>query len=510
MSVYLTVAEQLMEKYPNRDFSALEIWQIGRREGLFPDTLLGRTPWNTIKSKISVEIRRNGIASKFVRVAPGRFQLRRRITPDTEYIAPPWAPSPSGESVLALRVDRLPERLRFQGISRHSERVLSVLAERDNLVALDRSFAESTEDYKQLLTYVVVRRGNDVLEYTRGSYNRVEDFLRGARCVGFGGHVTDLDANLFDDTGVGLRPCAIRELGEELELPELDKQRLERGEGLDLVGFINDDSSAVGRRHIAGIFMYSVSGDSYWESPLRGELSIRQLRWIDPSSTGKFKLHQFEYWSQLVIRKFFRPTHSFTSTIEVVHLNRIRDHTILCVVGPIGSGKTEAVNVLTDEYDYRSINSGRILAGLLGVPPVPETSRDEFQAMAHAFISQAEGPRRLAEGIYKQVADGHRFIVDGIRQRATLLELRRLVGRRNTAVVFVSTPPDLAYEFYRRRESRSATISDFLAVRSDPTEAEVSDLIDEADAVIYNWYGAGRYRRVVRSLMGDTSPKERD
>src|SRR5262249_26384440 len=140
--------------------------------------------------------------------------------------------------------------------------------------------AEDNNDHKQVITYVLLTRGHQILAFKRGSYNSVEDYLRGAHCIGFGGHVTEVDKGLFShDMGVG--QCVVRELCEELNLPKNDKVRLSQGEGLHLIGLLNDDSSLAGQRHFAFIYRYEVSEDPAWNHPERGEKSITQLRWID-------------------------------------------------------------------------------------------------------------------------------------------------------------------------------------------------------------------------------------
>ena len=81
-----------------------------------------------------------------------------------------------------------------------------------------------------------------------------------------------------------------------------------------------------------------------------------------------------------------------------------------------------------------------------------------------------------------------RTLVDGIRQRATLEALKRIVGNRRIGIVFVHTPADLALEVLFRTVLRMelASMADFLRVRSAPVEAEVESLITMADAVLYN------------------------
>ena len=47
--------------------------------------------------------------------------------------------------------------------------------------------AEQSEDYKQILTHVMVTRESRILAFRRGTFNRVEDYLRGSTCIGFWG-----------------------------------------------------------------------------------------------------------------------------------------------------------------------------------------------------------------------------------------------------------------------------------------------------------------------------------
>ena len=68
---------------------------------------------------------------------------------------------------------------------------------------------------RMILTYVPVSRGDSILAYRRGTYNRVDKFLQGATCVGFGGHVVETDLDLFNVDTLGVFECAVRELTEE-------------------------------------------------------------------------------------------------------------------------------------------------------------------------------------------------------------------------------------------------------------------------------------------------------
>ena len=143
------------------------------------------------------------------------------------------------------------------------------------------------------------------------------------------------------------------------------------------------------------------------------------------------------------------------------------------------------------------------MAEILGVPPVPQTLRANFQKLAWEFISQPDGPERLARRLL-EIARGKnspRILIDGLRQRATLENLRRLAHDTKIGIIFVHTPADLAFTFYAERIEHGASMDEFLSVRSAPVEAEVEGLIAMADAVLYNWTGRLQYRETIQTLM---------
>ena len=284
--------------------SAARLVDLGYRDRMFSDKLSGLTPKQTMKSKLSVHIRRHGNESLFIRTKPGRFYLRHLIESEEDiYHAPPLHPPPSMERVLAFPPSVLDPCLRFQGLQTNWQRLHEAILKPAHCIYLDRLSAEQDNKHKQVLTYIVVSRDEEILAFRRGTYNRVEDFLRGSFCVGFGGHVSESDLTFFNRSDYGLTDSAIRELSEELTLPKADLNRMRDPNSLRLIGAINDDSSSVGRRHFAFLFRYEVSNESYWKQPRRREKSITKLRWIGKES--RIPIQKFEYWSQLVLRELF-------------------------------------------------------------------------------------------------------------------------------------------------------------------------------------------------------------
>jgi len=396
---------------------------------------------------------------------------------------------------------------RFQGIVRNWRPYAAQLLNTSTCTYKERIEAEQDDGHKQVLTYVMIARGSKLLAFKRGTFNRVEEFLRGSHCIGFGGHVTEADLTLFNQADMGLKANAARELSEEVSLPIPDRERLSCGEGLRIVGVLNDDSSAVGRRHFAFLFRFTVSEDPAWDRPSRNEKSITQLRWLRPGE-DELQLRSFEYWSQLVLREYYVKTIDAQPSYIIRNKRVFRRSNLLCVLGPVGSGKSEATRILVQEFGYSEVNSGRVLAQILGMPPIPDSTRQEIQVKGQEFIMSPNGPKRLAAALWqsvKDVKDTGRplMLVDGIRHLKTLQELSVLAEQDGLEVakVFVHTPADIAYTFYRNRVGGDVSFSEFLRLRESAVEREVYSMIGLADAVLYNWAGKPMYQEVVRQLM---------
>ena len=232
-----------------------------------------------------MHIRRHGEESPFVRTAPGRFSLRELLVDGRKpYEAVPLQPSRTVERVLVFPTRLIDKLGRFQGIRRHCAAIYAQLLRSNECKYLPRLEAESVDDHKQVVTYTLVKNGKKLLAFKRGNYTRADRFLRGFRCVGFGGHVTESDLTFFNQSDLGVRDSAVRELLEEIHLPDVDKKRLFSGEGPKLIGALNDDSSAVGRRHFAFVFEYELATSSEDSTLRKGEKAVIDLRWIDPSS----------------------------------------------------------------------------------------------------------------------------------------------------------------------------------------------------------------------------------
>jgi dephospho-CoA kinase len=289
---------------------------------------------------------------------------------------------------------------------------------------------------------------------------------------------------------------ALRELIEEIQ-PSGDSSSLEHKKIYDgnLIyrGILNDDSSDVGRRHVAVVYEYAVKDWDAWSNPQRGEKSVNQLEWID-TRNDSVDLNEFEYWSQLCWRAFFPPIVEAQPSYRILRKRPFRGPHLLVIAGTIGSGKSAATEFFCDWLEYREINSGKVLAHLLGLAPIPRTSRRKFQSAAIKFINSRNGPRRLAREICKIANSdkGRRIVVDGIRHRETLALLKEY-SEREVAVIYVQASPDIAYKLYTGRERMKISPGKFFELYGAPVERDVRYLIQDADAIIYNWTGKREY-----------------
>jgi hypothetical protein len=109
--------------------SVKELTDLAHRENLFSDKLSGKTPHQTMKSKLSQDVRKRGADSVFVRTGPGRFYLRELVEPATIYEAPPLrAPLPAERVLIfpAAWLDRY-GRSAAQAVQPDAQRLLIVV-----------------------------------------------------------------------------------------------------------------------------------------------------------------------------------------------------------------------------------------------------------------------------------------------------------------------------------------------------------------------------------------------
>lgn len=154
---------------------------------------------------------------------------------------------------------------------------------------IQREEAEETSGLKQIIPYLLIQRGDHLLEVERLE-EQSEERLHSMFSIGLGGHLNPEDTghddlSLFD---AGIR----RELHEELQF--------ESEYDAEFVGIVNDDSNNVGSVHFGLVYRVDFPGS---------KVDIRETE----NMKGAFRTtdelvrrcndmpEQFESWSRLII-----------------------------------------------------------------------------------------------------------------------------------------------------------------------------------------------------------------
>jgi predicted NUDIX family phosphoesterase len=436
----------------------------------------GKTPFHTMRARLSDSIRTEGINSPFQRTGSNRFALREWEM--QEYHAIPFARGlPNEVTVCIPGTIEGPRELHGVGFSGDFEQILNICRDATKLSFVERAQAELTSRYRQLIVYVWLETVDGyVLSYTRGKYSSAHrTLLLGKRSVGFGGHVLKQDSeSIFGASDAGLEQAGLREISEEI------------GQGaprsLSPAGVIWDDTSDEGQKHV-GVVMVGKLQHSESFKPRSNELSINGLRLLSPEQLWS-SFGAMEFWSQLLVRQFAassRPSNIST----IVPTTRPRNVNHIALVGEIANGKTQLGSALAERLGYQTVSASSALRGLLGIGQLSERARADFQATAYGYINTPDGPANLAVRIAAEVNinNGSRIVIDGIRQLRTLEALRQLIP--NIVVVYIDCPRDLAFRNYRSR-LQDASALEFARIREHAVELDLPLFRFESDAVLNN------------------------
>ncbi len=185
------------------------------------------------------------------------------------------------EQVLAVRTALLAAYIHENGIiTTDCDRITEQI--RQNAVFLPRPVAEADPTYKQIISYVVIRRGTEVFS-TRRLKQGGEARLHGLISLGIGGHINPIDT-CGDILEHGMR----RELEEEVALSAEPCS-------LKPIGFINDDGNEVGKVHLGMLSVLDV--------PPHCAVTVRETekllgRWLSIAALPSLA-PEMETWSQI-------------------------------------------------------------------------------------------------------------------------------------------------------------------------------------------------------------------
>jgi len=175
----------------------------------------------------------------------------------------------------------------FQGFKREVNQYLPSILDPKNNSFLARAKAENDPSYKQIIPYVIVTDGKNILHYVRGK-KAGEQRLIAKGSIGIGGHINDEDHSLFAVGFQAFQEAVEREVREELTIQgSFDAKP---------AGLINDDSTEVGRVHFGVVHVLFRTP----EKVKKNEQVITQVEFVQIDEL-KSKRDHMETWSQLCL-----------------------------------------------------------------------------------------------------------------------------------------------------------------------------------------------------------------
>jgi len=197
----------------------------------------------------------------------------------------------SEEHVLVIPAARLSLLGDFSGFRAFHQADLDTLLNPEFMEFRPRSTVEEDPSFKQLIPYAILQAEENgvkkIFQYTRGK-GQGEKRLHALRSIGIGGHISREDADNDDLYRSGM----LRELTEETVIEAAYEE--------ELVGFIYDDTTAVGRVHLGVVHLLTLSSPS---------ARAREVDLVDSGFEAidamKANSEKFEVWSQLCLKHLF-------------------------------------------------------------------------------------------------------------------------------------------------------------------------------------------------------------
>ena len=197
--------------------------------------------------------------------------------------------NPPEENVLVIKRELFDELGAFEGLNFEPRKYLDAILSRGNNFFLPRAQAEKDPSYKQIIPYVLLTHGDDVLHYIRGK-KAGEQRLVAKGSIGIGGHMNQEDELLFNyalDEGA-YREGVEREVAEEIKIETKFEDRI--------VALLNDDSNEVGQVHLGIVHIFRLAAPKVEKR----EAMITSLAFL-PKAELLARREALETWSQICL-----------------------------------------------------------------------------------------------------------------------------------------------------------------------------------------------------------------
>jgi len=161
---------------------------------------------------------------------------------------------------------------------------------RDKLSTLRHEIAEADATYKQLVSHIVVRTGEEFLVVQRDSGEKSAPELQGRLVLGVEGHVL---ANHFSKEDIGIwdniRSSTIYKLDDELDTTALDYSSC----NLTLIGIVNDESNLISIKHFGLVYLLDTTKKLF----PRTEMTLVSGFYVTLDQIERY-LPRFDNWSR--------------------------------------------------------------------------------------------------------------------------------------------------------------------------------------------------------------------
>lgn len=291
MGNFLDAAIIVLKK-EQRALSAPDITEKARNLGILETK--GKTPSDTMRSKLSTDILHKKDKSQFMRVSTGTYGLREwQEKPEfSEYLAARFIKNRLEEDVIVFPTRSLKKYISGNGL--HTVPLKNGKDLLRECRSMPRLKAEEDFSFVQLISVFLVRYKDHYLTHKR-TKRLPENRLHGSYSMFFGGHLNpeDIPALPFDifDPQIGGQFLR-RELSEELIIRAKDTPQIA------YKGLLYDTSKEVSKQHLGvvyDVFLKSVDYDI-------GERGFLMDAKFETISEIENRLEDFENWSVIILK----------------------------------------------------------------------------------------------------------------------------------------------------------------------------------------------------------------
>lgn len=296
MDTYLDLAEAVL-RAARRPLSPRAILSAAYKAGIVPSHLFGKTQHKTLQARLSEDILRLKLDSRFYRTAPGIFFL-------SELRSDPEVPNDFKDPFHARRRTRDLMKSAALAISKtyvdscefSNIEWVDFLREASKCGAFQYVDARHiTDDFYLVWAFSIIRKNSHVLSYRIGRYRDNSDAFRNKRSIGFADVVSYSDATLFcDDLGVTERGLSV-----VLEDLDLSRSVFNSARQATTPHVLFSMSTLDHASHPAILFVMEWDCPEWFE-PTSRRLSLNEVSWIDATRMPN-DLGDFEPWSSVAL-----------------------------------------------------------------------------------------------------------------------------------------------------------------------------------------------------------------